>query len=99
MRRLCIMEYEMIKERLTVVTRKGQITIPVEFRRELGIREGDRVALVIDDGNMRLHRRGSIVERTAGMFKSPRRAATARGLRETAEQAFADEASDRARPQ
>jgi bifunctional DNA-binding transcriptional regulator/antitoxin component of YhaV-PrlF toxin-antitoxin module len=29
-------------ERLSVVTRKGQITIPAEFRRALGLKEGDK---------------------------------------------------------
>ncbi|HLB13279.1 MAG TPA: AbrB/MazE/SpoVT family DNA-binding domain-containing protein [Dehalococcoidia bacterium] len=39
-----------MRELLTVVTRKGQITIPAEIRRSLGIREGDKVALSITDG-------------------------------------------------
>lgn len=38
-----------MKELLTVVTRKGQITIPVEIRRSLGIKEGDKVALSLVD--------------------------------------------------
>lgn len=38
-----------MKELLTVVTRKGQITIPAEIRRSLGIREGDKVALSLVD--------------------------------------------------
>jgi AbrB family looped-hinge helix DNA binding protein len=29
------------------VTRKGQITIPVEIREKLGIREGDRIVLML----------------------------------------------------
>jgi AbrB family looped-hinge helix DNA binding protein len=34
-----------MEELLTVVTRKGQITLPVEIRRTLGIKEGDKVAV------------------------------------------------------
>ena len=34
----------------SVVTRKGQITVPVEIRRSLGLKEGDRVALSIAEG-------------------------------------------------
>ena len=31
------------------VTSKGQVTIPIEMRRELGIKEGDKV-LFVNDG-------------------------------------------------
>lgn len=31
------------------MTRKGQITIPVEIRRALGITEGDKVAVSLDE--------------------------------------------------
>ena len=40
-----------MKELLSVVTRKGQITLPVAIRRSLGIREGDKVALSLDDSD------------------------------------------------
>jgi AbrB family looped-hinge helix DNA binding protein len=33
----------------SVVTRKGQITIPAEIRRALNIKEGDKVAFTMDD--------------------------------------------------
>jgi len=35
---------------LAKVTSKGQVTIPVEIRKKLGIREGDKV-LFIEEGN------------------------------------------------
>ncbi len=34
----------------SIVTRKGQITIPIEMRRDLGIHEGDRVEFVHSEG-------------------------------------------------
>ncbi len=34
-----------MKELLTSVTKKGQITLPAEIRRSLGIKEGDKVAV------------------------------------------------------
>ena len=38
-----------MKEYLSVVTRKGQITVPVEVRRALGLKEGDKVAVSLPD--------------------------------------------------
>ena len=37
-----------MNELLTVVTRKGQITLPAAIRRSLGIKEGDKIAVSID---------------------------------------------------
>lgn len=36
------------------ITRKGQITIPVEIRRELGLQEGDHVEFVRENGHIEL---------------------------------------------
>jgi AbrB family looped-hinge helix DNA binding protein len=33
-----------MKKRISVVTRKGQITIPADIRHALGLKEGDTVA-------------------------------------------------------
>ncbi|MFN8481512.1 MAG: AbrB/MazE/SpoVT family DNA-binding domain-containing protein [Anaerolineae bacterium] len=38
-----------MKELLTVVTRKGQITLPAEIRQRLGIKEGDKIAVSVDE--------------------------------------------------
>jgi antitoxin PrlF len=43
-----------VKEHLSTVTRKGQVTIPVEIRRALHLREGDAVAWVQDGQEVRL---------------------------------------------
>jgi len=80
-----------MQARLTVITRKGQITIPVEFRRILGLKEGDRVAVVLEGDQVRLMRAGSVVGRTAGSLKSDQPSLTAEGLREVAEQAIAED--------
>ena len=43
-----------MKEIFTTVTQRGQVTIPVEVRRLLGIKTGDKVAFAIDDGQVSL---------------------------------------------
>lgn len=44
-----------MKELLTVVTRKGQITIPAEVRKALNLKQGDKVALVLEpEGTVKL---------------------------------------------
>ncbi len=84
-----------MKELRTVITRKGQVTIPVEIRRALGLKRGDKVAFIKVDGEVRLAPSGSIVERTAGAFKTRGPAFTAEQLRESAERAMAEEAAER----
>jgi AbrB family looped-hinge helix DNA binding protein len=34
------------------VSTKGQVTIPIEIRRKLGLREGDKVVFMEQDGNI-----------------------------------------------
>ena len=84
-----------MRELLTVVTRKGQITVPAEIRRALGLREGDKVAFAMEDNQVRLAVSGSVVERTAGMLKSQQPPQTAKEMREAAEQAIAKGAIER----
>ena len=84
-----------MRELLTVVTRKGQVTVPAEIRRALGIKEGDRVAFVMEKNEVRLVAKGSVVERTAGVLRSSRPAETVEELREAAERAIAEGAVER----
>jgi AbrB family looped-hinge helix DNA binding protein len=46
--------------RASKVTRKGQVTIPIDIREKYEIKEGDYVALVLPE---------DVVDRTAGVFK------------------------------
>jgi antitoxin PrlF len=82
------------REFVSVITRKGQVTIPAEIRRALGLREGDKVAFVLEGAKIHLKRAGSIIERTAGLLKSSQ-SLTAQELRQAGEQAIADAASSR----
>jgi AbrB family looped-hinge helix DNA binding protein len=45
-----------------VVTRKGQVTIPVEIRRKFGIEVGSKVEIVEQDGMIVIRKRPSIFD-------------------------------------
>jgi AbrB family looped-hinge helix DNA binding protein len=51
------------------VTRKGQITLPVELRKEFGIKEGDVVYLRRGEHGIEILTPDDWVARTAGMFR------------------------------
>lgn len=61
----------------STVTSKGQVTIPRQVRRELGIRQGSRVVFAVRNGRAELrvsHRAPARIESGFGMLQ-------ARGLR------------------
>jgi AbrB family looped-hinge helix DNA binding protein len=84
-----------MNEQLTVVTRKGQVTILADIRRALGIKEGDKVAFVLEDDQVKLTKKESVVQQTAGALKSDIPALSPQQEREAAEQAIAEEAIER----
>ncbi len=44
-----------MRELMATITSKGQVTIPIEIRRHLGLEVGEKVAFVIEDeGGVRL---------------------------------------------
>jgi AbrB family looped-hinge helix DNA binding protein len=88
-------ERQEMQERVSVVTRKGQITIPAEFRKALGLKEGDKVALSLEEDKVRLSPSESVVTRTAGVFKTDEPAKTAEELRVLAEEAIAADVIER----
>ena len=86
----------MSKEYPSLVTRKGQITIPAEVRRLLDISEGDRVMIIVDDNQqVSLARTESAVARTAGMLRSKRAPLSAEELRAVGERAIAEAVAER----
>ena len=84
-------EEQEMKERLSVVTRKGQITIPADIRRALNIKEGDKVAFTMEEGEVKLSRTGSVVAATAGALKSDMPPLSAEEERRAAEEAIAED--------
>lgn len=48
------------REYAATVTRQGQVTVPAELRRELGIDGGGRVRFVVDDTGIRFEAEPSV---------------------------------------
>ena len=84
-----------MKEHTSVITRKGQITIPAEIRRALSLNEGDRVAFEVEEDRIRIARRGSVVARTAGALKSDMPMLSPEEEREAGERAIAEDVVER----
>ena len=84
-----------MQEHRSVVTRKGQITIPAEIRRALNIKEGDKVSITLEKGEVKLSRTGSIVAATAGALKSDVPAPSAEEERKRTEEAIAEDVVSR----
>ena len=57
------------KELVRVVTQKGQVTIPVEIRRELGIEPSDRVTFYLEEGRVYLSAEAETLESAYGAVK------------------------------
>jgi AbrB family looped-hinge helix DNA binding protein len=86
-----------MRELHSTLTTKGQVTIPVEIRRLLGLAPHDKVAFVVEDEQVRLTRRESVVQRTAGALKSTESPLSAEELRAAAEQVIAEDVGERMR--
>lgn len=78
--------------RTSRVTRKGQVTIPIEIRRLLGISAHSRVAFVVENDQVRLSpATAGVVARTAGILKSDQPPLTPREENAAFEEAVAEE--------
>ena len=53
----------------STLTSKGQVTIPAEVRKRLGLHPGDRVGFIIDGGEVRLVRKENRIEAAFGICK------------------------------
>jgi antitoxin PrlF len=84
-----------VQEGVSTVTSKGQVTVPIEIRKALGIRQGDKIAFTLRNGHVTLSRQLGYTERTKGAVKTTDPPLSAEELRAVAEQAFVDETIDR----
>lgn len=81
-----------MKEHVSVITRKGQITIPAEIRRAFSLNEGDKITFEVEEDRIHIAaHRGSVVERTAGALKSNIPMLSPEEERVAAEQAIAND--------
>ena len=83
------------EEQSATLTRKGQVTIPAPIRKLLGVGPRDKISFIVDQDGVRLTRGTSVVEATAGMFRSAQPAMSAEELREHAADAIAQGAVER----
>jgi len=57
---------------VTKVTRGGQISLPAEARAVLGVKPGDKVYVVIEDGEVKVRRPEYTVDEVFGKLPHPR---------------------------
>ncbi len=79
----------LIGSRITTMTRKGQVTIPVEMRNALKLEEGDSVEFFLDEGGLRMIRLGDVVALTSGSLRSEKLFESAEEERGATEEAIA----------
>ena len=76
-----------MQEILTVMTRKGQITVPAKIREMLDLQRGDKLALTVTDlekGEVTMRRVQSVADATYGAVTVADPSVSDRGLREQA---------------
>ena len=56
----------------SILTSKGQVTVPADIRRRLGLAPGDRVAFILDGDHVELVRRENRIEAAFGICKPTR---------------------------
>ncbi|MEA3276847.1 MAG: AbrB/MazE/SpoVT family DNA-binding domain-containing protein [Pseudomonadota bacterium] len=54
----------------STLTSKGQVTIPAEVRRRLGLHPGDHVGFIVEEDEVRLVRRESRIEAAFGICEA-----------------------------
>ena len=75
----------------STVTNKGQVTIPVAFRRQLGLAPHDRVSFELDEANLRLRPVASRVLRHVGAIQPHQRPEDWTAMRAEVEQLVAED--------
>lgn len=81
-----------MEELLTVLTRKGQITVPLKIREALQLKEGDKVAVTLQEGAEQaiIRRVASVADQTFGAVTPRKRPEDMRELRAMFEEEVAN---------
>ncbi len=80
-------------EQISVITRKGQITVPAEIRRALGLRQGDKLIFSLENpatGQVTVRPVRSVAEMTYGAVTPRKRPEDLKALRQEAEEEAAE---------
>ena len=80
-----------MQQLLASITTKGQVTIPAEVRRLLGVRPHEKIAFVIEENLVRLAPAKSVVAQTAGLLKGSQPALSPRQEEAAVEETIAEE--------
>jgi AbrB family looped-hinge helix DNA binding protein len=81
-----------MNELTTSMTRKGQVTVPIQVRRLLGLKPRDRVSFIVGDDGVRIERAASGLDAIAGSVKPRKRPEDFKELRRVATQEAAQRA-------
>jgi len=81
-----------VKEIITTLTRKGQVTVPAEIRRSLALKPKDRVAFLITEDGIRISPAASALDRIAGSVKPRKKPEDFKELRAIAKEEVARKA-------
>ena len=79
-----------MKEIVTTITQRSQVTIPAEVRRVLGVKPRDKVAFTIEDGGVRLAPAPFSLESAYGSVKSVEKPENFEEISRTAKEAKAE---------
>lgn len=66
----------------TTLTSKGQLTLPKEIRDRLGLKEGDRLRVIAEEGRIILTRSHIRLENLTGILPAPARPITVEEMNE-----------------
>jgi len=68
---------------IRTITKKGQITIPIEIRNALGLKAGDRINSVSENGRVILFSKTKNITSLKGMIDKPKISVTLEYMKES----------------